>query len=90
MINIHNIDCMELMKNTSDKYYDLAIVDPPYGIGENGQRNVTGDRPTAKWKNPKSQHYVTFDDSEIPTAEYWQELFRVSKKSNRLGRELFY
>jgi site-specific DNA-methyltransferase (adenine-specific) len=53
---VTNEDCMEGMARYPDKYFDLAIVDPPYGIGENGQRNVTGDRPTAKWKNPKSQH----------------------------------
>src|SRR5690606_11680124 len=74
---VYNEDCVEGLKRFSDNYFDLAIVDPPYGIGENGQRNVRGDRPTAKWKNPKSQHYVTFDDSEIPTAEYWEQLFRV-------------
>lgn len=87
--NIHNTDCMELMRSFPDKHFDLCVVDPPYGIGENGQRNVTGDRPTAKWKNPKSQHYVTFDDSEIPTAEYWQELFRVSKNQIVWGGNYF-
>jgi len=88
-VNVYLGDCMELMKGKPDKFYDLAIVDPPYGIGENGQRNITGDRPTAKWKNPKSQHYVTFDDSEIPTAEYWQELFRVSKNQIVWGGNYF-
>jgi site-specific DNA-methyltransferase (adenine-specific) len=70
---------MELMGRYPDGYFNLAIVDPPYGIKENGQRNVTGDRSTLKWRNPKSQHYTTFDDSKIPNFEYWQELFRVSK-----------
>lgn len=82
-------DCVKGLKRFKDNHFDLAIVDPPYGIGENGQRNVTGDRPTAKWKNPKSQHYVTFDDSEIPTAEYWQELFRVSKNQIVWGGNYF-
>ncbi len=31
--NIHNIDCMEFMKRCDDNQFDLAIVDPPYGIG---------------------------------------------------------
>ena len=35
-INLHNIDCMEFMKDKPDNYYELAIVDPPYGIGEDG------------------------------------------------------
>jgi site-specific DNA-methyltransferase (adenine-specific) len=86
---VTNEDCMELMSRYPDKYFELAIVDPPYGIGENGQRNVTGDRPTAKWKNPKSKHYVTFDDSETPAAEYWQELFRVSKNQIVWGGNYF-
>lgn len=88
-ITIYNCDCMELLYQTQDNYYSLALVDPPYGIGENGQRNITGDRPTVKWKNPKSQHYVTFDDSEIPTFEYWQELLRVSKNQIVFGGNYF-
>lgn len=31
-INFHNIDCIEFMKTKPDKHYDLAIVDPPYGV----------------------------------------------------------
>jgi site-specific DNA-methyltransferase (adenine-specific) len=78
MINLHLGDCMEAMAGMGDKEYDLAIVDPEYGIGENGQRNVSGDRPTVKWKNPNSQHYKTFDDSKIPEKKYFDELLRVS------------
>jgi len=78
MITLTNEDNMELMARYPDNYFELAIVDPPYGIGEAGQRNVTGDRPTFKWKNPKSQKYKTFDDSSIPSAEYFKELKRVS------------
>ena len=36
-----NADCMEGMKQFPDKYFDLAIVDPPYGINENGDKNHT-------------------------------------------------
>ena len=36
MLDIRNIDCMELMKQYEDNYFDLAIVDPPYGIGIDG------------------------------------------------------
>lgn len=86
---VHLMDCMDGMRQFPDKWFELAIVDPPYGIGEKGQRNITGDRPTVKWKNPKSQHYVTFDDSKIPTAEYWKELFRVSKDQIVWGGNYF-
>jgi site-specific DNA-methyltransferase (adenine-specific) len=86
---VYFMDCVSGMKEYPDKWFDLAICDPPYGIGESGQRNVTGDRPTAKWKNPKSQHYETFDDSAIPTYEYWIELFRVSKNQIIWGGNYF-
>jgi hypothetical protein len=33
MINFHNIDCMAFMADVSDKYYSIALVDPPYGLG---------------------------------------------------------
>lgn len=76
---VFNEDCMEVMKRYPDKYFDLAVVDPPYGIGEYGQRNMYGDRKTKKWKNPKSQIYKSFDDSKPPDLNYWEQLFRISK-----------
>jgi len=88
-ITITNEDNMQLMSRYEDNYFDLAIVDPPYGIGESGQRNKSGDRPTAKWKNPKSQTYKTFDDSKIPEIEYFNELFRVSKNQIIWGGNYF-
>ena len=49
----YNMDCMEGMKQFPDKYFELAIVDPPYGIGENGSKNHTRTR-LAKAKNYKA------------------------------------
>lgn len=86
---VTNEDCMKGMARYPDKYFDLAIVDPPYGIGESGQRNITGDRPTIKWKNPKSKHYKVFDDTKIPLKEYWKQLFRVSKNQIIWGGNYF-
>jgi site-specific DNA-methyltransferase (adenine-specific) len=67
-------DCMDLMKDTPDNYYDIAIVDPPYGInmamGHKGSEK-RGDKN--KYKN------FAGNDSLIPTKQYWDELFRVSK-----------
>ena len=88
-LDLRLMDCMELMKEYPDKHFDLAIVDPPYGIGETGQRNLTGDRPTVKWKNPKSQQYKTFDDSCPPSDEYFAELRRVSKDQIIWGGNYF-
>lgn len=69
----YNMDCMDGMKEFSDGYFDLAIVDPPYGININhsiGRRN--GDK--------KSKYPKAYWDNEIPRKEYFDELFRVSKK----------
>ena len=38
---LYNLDCMDAMKEFPDKFFDLAIVDPPYGIGESGRKNHT-------------------------------------------------
>ena len=77
MIELHNIDCMEAMKQMPDKAFDLAIVDPPYGIGtcqEYGNtRGIPKSYPKKEW------------DSDIPKAEYWAELFRVAKNQIVFG-----
>jgi site-specific DNA-methyltransferase (adenine-specific) len=67
----YNMDCMEAMRQMPDKAFSLAVVDPPYGIGINhniGRRK--GDKPSEYKK-------VTWDNSP-PSAEYFQELRRVS------------
>lgn len=76
----YNIDCLEAMKEIPDKFFDLAIVDPPYGIGMAG----------GKVGNSKID-YKNFagDDKEIPTKEYFDELFRVSKNQIIFGGNYF-
>jgi site-specific DNA-methyltransferase (adenine-specific) len=66
---------MELMARYPDKYFDLAIVDPPYGIGENGSTNKT------RGKLAKSKNYKSFAGGDIsaPNKDYFIELKRVSK-----------
>ena len=70
---------MEAMAEMPDKAYDLAIVDPPYGIDiETHQEQMSGRKITINggtWK----QYRNTGWDKEIPCSEYFQELFRVSK-----------
>lgn len=70
-INITNEDCMELLKRTPDKFYDLAICDPPYGIGANKMTLGNGKNKIFRGQNDW--------DKTIPTEEYFNELFRVSK-----------
>jgi len=70
-LSLFHADCMEIMKQYPDKYFDLAVVDPPYGIGVNKMQLGNGKRKIYRGENDW--------DNSIPTAEYWQELFRVSK-----------
>ena len=99
MINtVHNIDCMQLLKDTPDKYYQLAIVDPPYGIGvpkrgaTPAQRKKGANRlnqGSDKLKNRVlNQSNCDWDDS-IPSQEYFDELFRVSKNQIIWGGNYF-
>lgn len=86
----YNMDCMEGMKQFPDKFFDLAIVDPPYGIGENPKRALSRARPTSKWKNPTPVVYSGCDwDNERPKKEYFEELFRVSRNQIIWGANYF-
>jgi len=82
---ITNEDNMELMARYEDNHFDLAIVDPPYGIDANLKRGDTG-----KNKHIKQKDYHVGDwDSEIPSAEYFEELKRVSKNQIIWGGNYF-
>lgn len=78
---VHNMDCMEGMKQYPDKYFDLAIVDPPYGIGANKMQLGNGKRKIYRGESDW--------DSAIPTTAYWEELFRVSKNQIIWGGNYF-
>ena len=81
----YNMDCMQGMKEFPDKYFDLAIVDPPYGIGENGDTNHT------RSKLAKAKDYKAFSGNDLkpPDKEYFDELFRVSKNQIIWGANHF-
>ena len=81
----YNMDCMQGMKEFPDKYFDLAIVDPPYGIGENGDKNHT------RGKLAKAKNYKAFsgNDIEPPNKEHFDEIFRVSKNQIIWGANHF-
>lgn len=81
----YNMDCMDGMKEFPDKYFDLAIVDPPYGIGENGDKNYTRSN-LAKAKNYKA---FSGNDLKPPDKKYFDELFRVSKNQIIWGANHF-
>lgn len=68
---VFNYDCIAIMKQYHDKIFDLAVVDPPYGIGANKMQLGNGKKKIYRGENDW--------DNAIPTAEYWEQLFRVSK-----------
>ena len=81
---IFNIDCMELMARYPDKYFDLAVVDPPYGLG-----NRLSDGGGKLKNTPMATLYREKDWDILPTSEYWTELFRVSKNQIIFGANYF-
>lgn len=84
-IEITNEDNMELMARYPDKYFDLAIVDPPYGIGISKSSTIGKRKKDRKLSNYKISNW----DNNIPTKEYFNELFRVSKNQIIWGGNYF-
>jgi site-specific DNA-methyltransferase (adenine-specific) len=78
---VFNEDCMEGLKRFPDNYFDLAVVDPPYGIGA---ENHAGNADNG-WKQWDKKSW----DNAIPTAEYFEQLFRVSKNQIIWGGNYF-
>ena len=77
-IKLFNEDCMDVMSRYEDNYFDLAIVDPPYGININSSGRLGHYGGSGKkW------------DNEIPNDEYFNELFRVSKNQIIWGGNYF-
>lgn len=72
---LYNMDCMQGMKEFPDGFFDLAIVDPPYGIGIDGQKKRVCGNP----KHNRKEHIRKSWDKAIPPPEYFRELERVSK-----------
>ena len=72
-IKLYNADCMEVMKTFKDKQFDLALVDPPYGI------DVNTNMGRRKGDKKSNYHKFAGEDKSIPSKDYFDELFRVSK-----------
>ncbi len=80
---------MEFMKDVPYKFYDLAIVDPPYGIGKNKLHSKRSLSNAGKLKNRALNKLNTEWDHEIPSDQYFEELFRVSKNQIIWGGNYF-
>ena len=75
----YNMDCMEGMREFPDNYFDLAIVDPPYGIGYDLAAIKSAGRKSKNSAARKKEYHASNWDSDIPPKEYFSELFRVSR-----------
>ena len=82
-IEITNEDNMELMKRYPDNYFSLALVDPPYGLGD----RLTSGGSSSKYIKQQTENVKKWDI--IPTKEYWNELFRISKNQIVWGGNYF-
>jgi site-specific DNA-methyltransferase (adenine-specific) len=78
--NLYYMDCMDGMKQFPDKYFDLVVVDPPYGIGENSNHERT--------KGRKYQDFYDRDKTPF-SKEYFNEMIRVSKNQIIWGANHF-
>ena len=85
MINLNLGDCMEAMAAMPDNAYDLAVVDPPYGIGRDFQTSTICKNP----KHNRKSFIKKGWDSETPNREYFDELFRVSQNQIVWGANYF-
>ena len=81
---IYNQDCMKAMKEMSDNQFDLAIVDPPYGIGISGQKEKKQGK-----KSDRKYHKEKNWDNKIPNKKYFKELQRVSRSQIIWGANYF-
>jgi len=79
---VYLMDCIEGMKHYPDKYFDLACIDPPYGIGHS---LLSGEKRGSKFV--RTERHVDWD--VLPTDNFWIELFRVSKNQIIWGGNYF-
>jgi site-specific DNA-methyltransferase (adenine-specific) len=80
---LYLMDCMEALKQIPDKYYELAIVDPPYGIGYDGAKQTSGSHGGRKGHKFKGW------DTKTPCKEYFDFLFNVSENQIIWGANYF-
>lgn len=89
MIELLNRDCMEFLRKQADKSFDLAIVDPPYGIGMDRCMKGSNGIDKRDGKPIQRRDYAGGWDNERPSKEYFLELMRVSKLQLIWGGNFF-
>lgn len=86
---LYNIDCMQGMKEFPDKYFDLAIVDVPYGINATKKAYLRGGKQYGNALAASAKYTYKEWDKQPPPAEYFTELMRVSKNQIIWGANHF-
>lgn len=81
MLDLRNCDCMDLMREFPDKHFDLAIVDPPYGIGVESWDFTKPNRPelSARIRDGYRKYESKGWDTDAPGSAFFIELFRTSR-----------
>jgi len=87
-LNLINDDCMNILPKYEDNYFDLAIVDPPYGIADNPSRHKGSGKLKNRILNKNADKFAEWD--KAPSKEYFDELFRVSKNQIIWGGNYFH
>lgn len=83
---VYNMDCLEFMKTLPDKSIDLVLTDPPYWIWIDWQKksvNINNSKANRK------EYEFMWWDNEIPSKEYFDEIFRISKNQIIWGWNYF-
>lgn len=83
-ISLIHADCMDVMATLPDNAFDLAIIDPPYGLNESGKKRLSRSK-LAK----VTPHTIKDWDTKSPDKAYFDELFRVSKHQIIFGANHF-
>jgi len=87
---VYLMDCMDAMAQMGENEFSLACVDPPYGIGFDGEVKEMANNNSKKWKSAKGKNYTRKSwDCETPLKEYFNELQRVSKNQIVWGGNYF-
>ncbi|MFD1121849.1 DNA methyltransferase [Methylophilus flavus] len=87
LATLHNMPCKDFMRTVPDNYFDLAIVDPPYFEGPN--KSGYYGKGYSNLGVPRGKHYDSLESWEVPDAEYFNELKRISKNQIIWGANHF-
>jgi len=82
-VKLYNVDCRDFMKDIPDNYYELAIVDPPYGLKSFKNLKENNNRIQKIFRESENYNNAT------PTKKYFDELFRISRKQIIWGANNF-